>query len=432
MKLSQSLAANLLFIFSFTTALATDFNLPSNQWRLVSLPANPPKAENTVEHIFADDIPGNYGPDWLLFEYDAGINQYKALTESTPVFQGKGYWIIQVTGKMVTLDMPDDSSFSASSIDLASSQGHGIQWNLVGYPFSDSHRLDHFTVNVVNSDICGDSGCSFDEALGKRLLHNQVWIYNGQEYEEKNPKDVLYPWEAFWVAALSGSQDYTISLISKTDPTEKIPYSQPRFRNTLNQSWLQWQSSLDGGYNIDKDLRSISSDYFYLSTDGHMTLETESDGNKRVELRQKKEWNIWMDSGIEATLKCHQPDALKEYTWMQLFDKDKNKPLARLIWRKYRAGMSNHLWLFLRTDNGEEKIDLGSNPDSFFTIEMAVNDANLTIKLNGSIRMNRHVAYWKSSKNYFKTGVYLSGSINNNVPEGSRKAKVQFADLRYY
>jgi hypothetical protein len=431
MKLFPTLLVSLFFMFS-SAVLAIDFSLPRDQWRLISLPANPPEAENTVEKIFADDISGHYGSDWLLFEYDAGINQYKALTESTPMFQGKGYWIIQVTEEMVTLDMPAESDFLASSIALVSTQGQDTQWNLAGYPFPNTHRLNYFTVNVANSDICGDSGCSLNEALGKRLLHNHVWIYNGQEYEKKGPEDTLYPWEAFWVAALSGSQDYRISLISKNNSTEKIPYSQPKFRHALSQSWLQWQSSVDEGYNIDKDLRKISSDYFYLSNDGHMTLETESRSNKRVELRQKKEWSIWENPGIKATIKCHQPDAIKEYTWMQLFDKNKNKPLARLIWRKYRAGMSNHLWLFLRTENGEEKIDLGSNPDSFFTIEMAVNNANLTIKLNGSVRINRHVAHWKSSKNHFKTGVYLSGSINDSVPEGKRKAKVQFADLRYY
>jgi hypothetical protein len=217
MKLSQSLAANLLFIFSFTTALATDFNLPNDQWRLISLPANPPTTENTVKKVFADDIPGRYGANaqWVVYEYDTGANQYRELTLSAPLVYGKGYWIIQITGQPATLDMPEKSN-NASNIatNLVSSTNDKVQWNLVGYPLSSPGSLDDLAIKAANSDICGAAECSFDASSKKKLTHNKVWTYDGNAYVEKGAGSSLSSWEGFWVASLPGSNGYDLSLVA--------------------------------------------------------------------------------------------------------------------------------------------------------------------------------------------------------------------------
>ncbi len=209
-----------------------------------------------------------------------------------------------------------------------------------------------------------------------------------------------------------------------------VPYEKPEFQDVLDQSRLQWQSSEDGHYEINESLEDVSTDYFYLSDNGHMTFETESSGNKRVELRQKQAWSLWDSAEMIADVQCHYPDAINEYTWMQVFGEDRGKPLLRLLWRRTRAGKSNHLWAFLKTKNGEIKRDLGENPASFFHASVRIDNANLTVTIDGDIKLDEYVGHWNSD-NYFKAGVYLSGSANNDVPDGYRKAKVQFASLTF-
>jgi hypothetical protein len=213
MKLHKGLLVCLLFTFS-SIAFAVDFDLPHKEWRLISLPAAPPAAENTVEKVFGDDISGVYGTSWALYEYNSGINQYHELNKTDPVKQGVGYWMIQLSGKGVTLDLPAGSHASAPSIALTSSKNQNPQWNLVGSPFSDARSLDNFSVKIANGDMCGDAGCGLNEAKDKRLVHNKVWIYNGQGYEEKGLGDTINPWEGFWIPTLAGSGGYNLSLVA--------------------------------------------------------------------------------------------------------------------------------------------------------------------------------------------------------------------------
>jgi lysophospholipase L1-like esterase len=205
---------SLFFVFT-SSALAVDYSLPNKEWRLISLPAAPPAAENSVENLFGDDISGIYGTGWTLFEYDSRANQYRRLNKTAPVKQGVGYWIIQLSGNTVTLDLPAGSHASASSIALTSSKNQNPQWNLVGSPFLGTRSLGDFSVKVANGDICGNSGCNLDQAKDKQLAHNKVWIYSGQAYEEKGVGDMINPWEGFWLPTLPDSSGYHLSLATQ-------------------------------------------------------------------------------------------------------------------------------------------------------------------------------------------------------------------------
>jgi hypothetical protein len=219
MKLLQTFLASLLFLLSFAV-LAADFSLPKNQWRIISLPANPPETANTVDKVFGDDISGDYGADWALFEYDTGNNQYKQLTESDVVKQGKGYWIIQSKKNNATLRMPAGSTnLSNLSINLASSSNHEAQWNLVGFPYSKPKVLGDF--KVKGSDICTNL-CDLNESQQEQLVHNKVWTYNGSSYDKKGVEDNLNVWEGFWIPTLSKANGHNLSLITNTN-TNNLP-----------------------------------------------------------------------------------------------------------------------------------------------------------------------------------------------------------------
>lgn len=217
----------LLSTFSSSAFSVDDFSLPNNQWRMISLPANP-GANNTVRAVFGDDIaPADYGRDnkWTLYSYNTKLNRYDPLELDTPLEQGKGYWMIQVTGESVTLDMPKGSSDTPQeySIKLTSSQGNGSpQWNLAGYPFSDSRKLGNFFVKSSDG-VCSNPACDIDQAETEKLLHNQVWTYDGQKYIPKSRDKKLNPWEGFWVPTLEKSYGHTLVLTSSDSDEHQIP-----------------------------------------------------------------------------------------------------------------------------------------------------------------------------------------------------------------
>jgi hypothetical protein len=71
MLLTKCFLSGLIFMFS-TSIFAVDYELPINQWRMISLPAEPPSGEDTVEKVFGDDLAVDlYGLDsgWVVYEY---------------------------------------------------------------------------------------------------------------------------------------------------------------------------------------------------------------------------------------------------------------------------------------------------------------------------------------------------------------------------
>jgi hypothetical protein len=210
---SKYLLACLLFILS-SSGFA--YELPNNTWKIISLPAEPPKDQDTVKAIFGDDFAGDaasYGTKWILFSYNTETSKYDDLKYEDPVKQGQGYWMIQQTGRGVTLKMPEGSVNTPNSyaLKLASSSG-GAQWNLTGNPFSESIKLGGFSVKTTEG-VCSDQACGFGMTEAGELVHNQVWTYDGQAYIKKEASDSVDSWEGFWVAALKKSQG--LSLIYK-------------------------------------------------------------------------------------------------------------------------------------------------------------------------------------------------------------------------
>jgi hypothetical protein len=61
-----------------------------------------------VEAIFADDITGIYGTDWVLFRYNPTSNSYEEVGLQDVMQVGQGYWIIN-TSNTAILDMPANS-----------------------------------------------------------------------------------------------------------------------------------------------------------------------------------------------------------------------------------------------------------------------------------------------------------------------------------
>jgi len=203
-----------LILFVSSTLFAADYLLPSGQWRIISLPSIPPANANTVEKIFKDDVKGKYGKDWVLYKYSTEANGYGSpLKPNTPVEHGEGYWMIQLTGDPATLTMPSGSSEAPDSysLQLASSTSKATQWTLTGNPFLSSQKLSDFYLKT-DSGVCASEPCDLSTAKREKLLHDEVWTFDGKNYVPKGSEDIVSSWEGFWMVSLGNSQGRTLSL----------------------------------------------------------------------------------------------------------------------------------------------------------------------------------------------------------------------------
>jgi hypothetical protein len=163
----------LFSLFSSPLFAIETYSLPSGEWRLISLPANP-GINSTVEQLFGDDIVGEYKTDWLIYSYDAQLKSYvgKALSDSLVV--GAGYWILQVTGETVELDMPSGSTAAMVAPIFAPAEGDDNQWNLAGYPLAVSKKFSELIIKTA-SGVCAEQRCDSDLAFQENIFLNEVW-----------------------------------------------------------------------------------------------------------------------------------------------------------------------------------------------------------------------------------------------------------------
>ncbi|MCK5830133.1 MAG: hypothetical protein KAH20_07490 [Methylococcales bacterium] len=193
----------------------TSVNIANDQWHQISLPCVLPNNAQSLQAVFSDDISGTYGIDWVVFSYNSSSRKYAKVGLSDVLKQGVGYWIIQLNGSTVTIDLPIGSTqtpvtqtnqcVSAKgcfSIPLAT-QPSQIKWNMSGHPFSNNITLDRFRI-VTNSGLCAN-GCTLDQARNENIIENKLWVYNGVTYKELEGNAPIHPWTGFWIATLIGS-----------------------------------------------------------------------------------------------------------------------------------------------------------------------------------------------------------------------------------
>lgn len=219
------------------------------------------------------------------------------------------------------------------------------------------------------------------------------------------------------------------------------PYDLEKFRPVLDDSKLQAPTSstmIKRG-----DFAGASNEYFFLDPTGqYMTFTVEGD-SKRSELRQLTgDWDTATKTPqrLIARVRVFVPEdkGLKEFTFLQIHDTTKgdkalNKPLLRITRRSDYRKMQDHLWAHIRTPKNfdqpislanlaTESIDLGPRPESFFDVEVRVQNSRMIVTINGQTKVDMDVSYWDGLDNYYKAGVY-------NQDPG--RSKVEFESLRF-
>lgn len=195
--------------------------LPDNTWQMISLPATPPPGAASVEAIFADDIPGSYGVSWQVFAYNEETGAYEDPEINGTLVPGRGYWIIQISGLTVNLDMPTGSIPTPTTASDACSALWGclnhplvakreVQWNMLGNPFYTKPAIDSLRISTSVGQCADTDGCSIAEAAdpdAANVEHDQFWSYNGTAYEVigSGNGDAMQAWTGYWNPVLPGA-----------------------------------------------------------------------------------------------------------------------------------------------------------------------------------------------------------------------------------
>ena len=203
--------------------VSLSYTLKDSTWSLLTVPAN--TSAQTVAQLFEDDLPvSTYGQSWVIYTFDSQSQSYVIPPLSSSLAQGDGFWMVQITGTDVTIDLPagvpdGDSELSDSCASsagcfaarLSTSQTAGT-WNLLGAPYASPVDISKIRVSSSNG-ICV-AGCNLEQAKSEGLLLAEQWAYNSEsgQYEAITSNGFLQPWQGFWVSlsALPAGTEVTV------------------------------------------------------------------------------------------------------------------------------------------------------------------------------------------------------------------------------
>ena len=211
-------------IFSKPIFAVENYELPSGEWRLISLPLDP-GASNSVNDVFGDDINADYGTEWLMYGFNAASKAYETKDLNGSLQHGLGYWIIQITGENVQLDMPASSVESTVSPLTVPADGEKNRWNLSGYPLSVTKKFSDLIIKT-STGTCADAGCDPNEAKLQKIFQNEVWRLSqvdAQQYEKISGETTLNPWDGFWSVTLEDANKVgSVVLTANASPLPPI------------------------------------------------------------------------------------------------------------------------------------------------------------------------------------------------------------------
>jgi len=243
-------------------APAADFTLSSGQWYQLVIPANTTRL--TVQRLFETALAeSGYNNTWVIFRWDPVTNQYINPGLSGTIPTGSGFWIIQITGTDVLLNVSNIDS--ASVIESAAcpspvgcteialnTDGNGGYFDLLGSTLPDARQLD--SVRLVSADVVGGlcaTGCTHQDAVDRDLVEPSVWRYNSasNEYEDLSVTSSLGAWESAWFqinpAMAGATANYLFPATVREPPPASLTDPRVVTIDPLMQQYLGAVSELD-------------------------------------------------------------------------------------------------------------------------------------------------------------------------------------------
>jgi len=199
---------------------ANQITLSANQWHSLTLPCALPDGA-TIDDVFGDDFSGTYGHSWTLYTWDPTANppRYSNAAITDTLLPGQGFWLLHITGRDRTVDLPVGSkeiprphnratevcaTSGCASVALSGRENSSEIWNLIGNPLAAQHSPTFDALRVATDQgPCSDNdGCSLSEAARENVARDTFYHFNGTMYETVGAGSLLPPWQGFWVAEL--------------------------------------------------------------------------------------------------------------------------------------------------------------------------------------------------------------------------------------
>ena len=190
------------------TAAGATLPLPDDTWRLVTLPGD--AGGRSVATLFGDELPmSGYTRTWTIFTHDAASGAYAEPAAGDTLATGEAFWIVQRTGRDVTLDVPLERPATNTSAACPSDAGcvelalparpDETAWSAVGAPDAGRTRIADLRLRTANGACVG--GCDLDAAAAAGLTAGSVWARAADTsgYDELGTGDSLAPWRGFWM-----------------------------------------------------------------------------------------------------------------------------------------------------------------------------------------------------------------------------------------
>lgn len=171
----------------------TTFSTSAKKWRMFSIPfrLNDPSPSSVLQDLGQQD--DNL---WKVYRWNTNTGSYSKYPDISDFTPGRAFWLI--TKEPESIDVGEGISVDSSSdypIPLSYSASLNQGWNQIGDPFA-------FSINLTDVKVKKDSEIvSIQQAQENSWVRNRIWWYNGSEYDFT--KNILEPWEGYWVKALT-------------------------------------------------------------------------------------------------------------------------------------------------------------------------------------------------------------------------------------
>ncbi|MFK7859824.1 MAG: DUF1800 family protein [Granulosicoccus sp.] len=320
---------------SVHAAVTPDRVLPTNQWAQLVIPAN--SSGLTVEAMFGDDLDvRTYSTRWIIYQYDPVANLYVDPGLNGRIAQGAGFWMIQLTGADVLLDLPESASpaatvSSAACVDSACSevplfaQASQATYNMIGSAQTTVSMLEQIRLRAAGGTSC-QTGCTIDGAIRDNYLSTSLWHYDVAlgGYVDLAEVGQVAPWQGFWVeasATLAGADAVVLfpATLTGTDPGAPEAarlLAQASFGPTLEainavrqlgiEGWVDDQFTRQGAPHLEY-VRAHPGSYSLPGPRQHKWLIDAIDGDDQ--LRQRVAFalsQIFVTSDVSQTLEREQ------------------------------------------------------------------------------------------------------------------------------
>ena len=205
------------------------FTLEPMQWGQISLPCLP-SGDRTLSAVFGDEGLGDYGTDWVLWEYDAIAGVYSFVELGDDLQMGVAYWILQTSGERRFVSLPQDSAPIASAHTVSCPHDASLQcyelymqggelpttWNMVGVPIDRTRVIREWSV-LTSGLPCDAAPCSYDQAIEAGLLGAALFHYRREDYKVFKQNEVTQPWAGYWAAVLGSGVERNLRLYVPTE-----------------------------------------------------------------------------------------------------------------------------------------------------------------------------------------------------------------------